>query len=64
VETHELHQAAVTLYGPNLPATTYIIKLAAALNMSEGGMRKTWYGFRNVSGPMAVALKLLIEKAA
>ena len=54
----------MTLYGPNLPATTYIIKLAAALNMSESGIRKTWYGFRNVSGPMAVALKLLIEKAA
>lgn len=54
----------MTLYGPHLTASTYIIKLAAALNMSEGGMRKTWYGHRNVSGPVAVALKLLIEKAA
>ena len=52
----------MTLYGPNLSASAYISKLAAALNMSEGGMRKTWYGFRNVSGPMAVALRLLIER--
>jgi len=64
VETHELHRAAVTLYGPNLPASAYIIKLATALNMSEGGMRKTWYGDRNVSGPMGVALRLLIERMA
>ena len=64
METHELHQAAVTLYGPNLPASTYILKLAAALKMSEGGMRKQWYGFRAVSGPASVALKLLIEKDA
>ncbi len=54
----------MTLYGPNLPASTYIAKLAVVLDMSESGVKKTWYGDRAASGPMAVALKLLIEKAA
>ena len=61
----ELHTAALVLFGPKLPASTYIGKLAAALDMSFSGVEKWWYGTRKrIPGSVGVALRLLIEKAA
>jgi len=55
----ELHATAVKLYGSGLSVNAYIAALAADLDASESGVRKWWYGQRQVSGPTLVALKLL-----
>jgi DNA-binding transcriptional regulator YiaG len=56
----DIKEIAVSLYGSDLSDSVYIDALAADLDMSESGIRKWWFGQRQVSGAARVALKLLL----